>query len=258
MARPSRDPRELDGAWTRHQRHTVAAPPPDLAPLVERLWAVDWEYDAPYRQKIVPYPNVHVTLRPTGRPEVSGPATAHVVKELVGRGAVVGATFRPGVFRTVLRAPVASLTDRIVPAREVPGLPAGRPGTPTLTALAEWLRAMPAREPDAAGREAAAATALVAADRALTRVDHLAAHCGTGVRRLQRLFAEHVGVGPKWVIRRYRLHEVTQRLAAGDPVDWAGLAAELGYADQAHLSRDFTALFGEPPTHYAQRYPARR
>jgi AraC-like DNA-binding protein len=50
------------------------------------------------------------------------------------------------------------------------------------------------------------------------------------------------------------LHEVTERLAAGCTVDWARLAAELGYADQAHLSRDFTALVGEPPTRYAERY----
>jgi transcriptional regulator GlxA family with amidase domain len=76
------------------------------------------------------------------------------------------------------------------------------------------------------------------------------------VRTLQRLFAEHVGPGPKWVIRRYRLQEVVGRLEAGGPVDWADLAATLGYADQAHLSRDFADLFGEPPTRYARRYPA--
>jgi len=74
------------------------------------------------------------------------------------------------------------------------------------------------------------------------------------VRGLQRLFAEYVGIGPKWVIRRYRLREITERLAAGGPVDWAGLAAELGYADQAHLVRDFRAMVGETPTWYAQRY----
>lgn len=68
------------------------------------------------------------------------------------------------------------------------------------------------------------------------------------------LFHDHVGVGPKWVIRRYRLHEVTELMAAGGSVRWAEVAAELGYADQAHLSRDFTRMFGEPPTSYARRY----
>jgi AraC-like DNA-binding protein len=83
----------------------------------------------------------------------------------------------------------------------------------------------------------------------------LAAWRATSPRRLQRLFAEYVGVGPKWVIRRYRLHEITERLATGTPIDWARLAAELGYADQSHLSRDFTEIVGETPTQYAQRYP---
>ena len=57
-------------------------------------------------------------------------------------------------------------------------------------------------------------------------------------------------MSPKWLLRRLRLQEVTGTLAAapGAPVDWAGLAADLGYVDQAHLSRDFTAMVGEPPT----------
>ena len=258
MARPPRDPRELHGAWVHHQRHGVADPPPDLAPLVAGLWAVEWDYATPYRQKIVPYPNVHVTVRAAAPPEVSGVASAHVVKELSGRGAVAGAAFRPGLFRALLGAPVASLTDRTVPAAAVPGLPAGGPAAPTLPALVAWLRSAPLPDAGAAAREAAAAVALIAADRGVSRVDQLATASGTGVRRLQRLFAEHVGIAPKWVIRRYRLHEVTEQLAAGADIAWADCAARLGYADQAHLARDFAALFGEPPTAYARRYPARR
>jgi AraC-like DNA-binding protein len=71
------------------------------------------------------------------------------------------------------------------------------------------------------------------------------------VRALQRLFAAYVGVGPKWIILRYRIHEALSRAEAAGPVDWAALAADLGYADQAHLVRDFTATVGVPPTTYA-------
>ena len=94
----------------------------------------------------------------------------------------------------------------------------------------------------------------VDANPEVTRVDALAAQAGLSVRRLQRLFGDYVGVPPKWVIRRYRLHEITERLRNGKAVEWAGLAADLGYADQAHLTRDFTKLVGEPPTMYAERY----
>ena len=250
----ARDPRELGGAWTRFQRHEFPVPAPDLAAFVERYWVVDWDYAQPYRQKIVPYPNVHLTVRPGGDPEVHGVASRHVVRVLEGAGRVVGVAFRPGAFRPFLQAPVASLTDRSVRAADVPELPPGRPAEPLdAVSVERWLRAaLPAPDPD--GTRAGEIVARVAADRGITRVDHLAARCGTSVRGLQRLFAEHVGVGPKWVIRRYRLHEVTERMARGAAADWARVAAELGYADQAHLSRDFAAVFGEPPTAYAGRY----
>jgi AraC-like DNA-binding protein len=253
-----RDPRELAGAWVRHQRHTHPTPAPDLAPFVERYWTAEWDYATPYQQKIVPYPNVHVTVRPGVAPQVHGVVSRHVLRELSGVGRIVGAQFRAGAFRAFTGGPVAELTDRDLPADRLPAL-SGAPDEPVEVATLEaWLRAcLPAPSPDPAGQEAGEAVALVAADPGISRVDQLATASGSNVRRLQRLFSEHVGVGPKWVIRRYRLREVTERMAAGGRIDWAALAAELRYADQAHLVRDFTDLFGESPTHYARRYPGR-
>jgi AraC-like DNA-binding protein len=98
-----------------------------------------------------------------------------------------------------------------------------------------------------------ATTALVervAADPAVVRVEALAAEAGCTARQLQRRFADHVGLSPKAVVRRYRLYEAAERARGGDRVDWAAVAAELGYTDQAHLSRDFTASFGLPPGRY--------
>ncbi|WP_218018214.1 helix-turn-helix domain-containing protein [Nocardia shimofusensis] len=86
----------------------------------------------------------------------------------------------------------------------------------------------------------------------------LAEQYGTTPRQLQRLFAEYIGVGPNWTIRRFGLEEPTDRMASGVRVDWPALAAELGYADQAHSVRDFARLFGESPTRYAERYRTRR
>jgi AraC-like DNA-binding protein len=91
----------------------------------------------------------------------------------------------------------------------------------------------------------------ITADPGLRRVGQLSAASGMSARSLQRLFADYVGVSPKWVMRRARLHEAAERADSGEFVDWAELAADLGYADQAHLSRDFTATIGVPPTSYA-------
>ncbi|MFI2708961.1 helix-turn-helix domain-containing protein [Micromonospora sp. NPDC018662] len=101
---------------------------------------------------------------------------------------------------------------------------------------------------------AAEATALVEeirTDRGVLRVADFARRHAVSTRRLQRLFLDHVGVGPKWVIRRYRLQEAIEQATTG-PLDWSRVAAELGYADQAHLVREFTAVAGVSPAAYAR------
>ncbi|MFE0652239.1 DUF6597 domain-containing transcriptional factor [Streptomyces sp. NPDC059534] len=106
--------------------------------------------------------------------------------------------------------------------------------------------------PDPAAAQAMELVDLVRGDRTVRTVSGLAAVSGLSARSLQRLFASHVGVGPKWVILRYRIHEALERAEEAEAADWAGLAAELGYSDQAHLVRDFTATVGVPPTAYAR------
>jgi AraC-like DNA-binding protein len=88
-----------------------------------------------------------------------------------------------------------------------------------------------------------------AKDRSILKVEDLAARYSQNTRTLQRLFARYVGVSPKWVIQRYRLHEAAQRLASGD-VKQTELALKLGYADQAHFVRDFKAVVGKSPGAY--------
>ena len=120
-----------------------------------------------------------------------------------------------------------------------------------MTEHAEALLLSVRPERDSTAGQAAELVARITGDPALRRVDQLAAASGMSARSLQRLFADYVGVSPKWVMLRARLHEAAERADGGEVVDWAGLAADLGYADQAHLTRDFTATIGIPPTHYA-------
>ncbi|HEX6351636.1 helix-turn-helix domain-containing protein [Actinophytocola sp.] len=245
-----RDARELRGAWTRYQRHDRHEPSPELAPWVARYWEAHWDYAEPYHQKIVPYPNVHLSFG-EGRADVNGVVSGYQIKVLEGAAGVFGVAFRPGCFRPFLGAPVSTITDKVVPAAEVFGT--DLPERPDKAEIEAFLLArLPA--PDPRADEAANAVETIATDPTVTRVETLADVTGTSVRGLQRLFAEYVGIGPKWVIRRYRLHGVTERLAAQEPVDWAALAADLGYADQGHFIRDFKNMFGETPTWYAERY----
>jgi AraC-like DNA-binding protein len=107
----------------------------------------------------------------------------------------------------------------------------------------------------AEARHVVEVAALAEHDRTVCRVEQLAAAAGASVRTLQRLFDQHVGVSPSFVIRRWRIIEAAEAArAALDGGDewrgWAAVAAELGYADQAHLTRDFRRHLGTSPGEY--------
>ena len=116
--------------------------------------------------------------------------------------------------------------------------------------MEEFLRArLPAPDPQLDVLAAIVRTMLE--DPGVVRVDELAARHAMSPRTLQRLFRRYVGVSPKWVLQRYRLHEAAERIAEGRDGDWAATALDLGYFDQAHFIRDFKALVGASPAQYA-------
>jgi AraC-like DNA-binding protein len=240
------------------------APSDPLAPFVDFYWLVHWDLrgQPPHDQTILPHPNVNLAFEASGA-GIYGVDRALFVRRLAGQGKALGVRFRAGCFRPFWRAPVSQLSDRVVPATRVFGPLAEKTrqaimcaeSDADMTAHAESLlfSALPERDPVA--EQAADLVALVTSDPSLRRVDQLAAACGLSVRSLQRLFADYVGVSPKWVMRRARLHEAALRADGGEVVDWAALAADLGYADQAHLTREFTATIGVPPSRYAAPTP---
>jgi AraC-like DNA-binding protein len=97
----------------------------------------------------------------------------------------------------------------------------------------------------------------MAIDHELVRAEQAAALLGCDLRTLQRLFRAYVGVSPKWVIQRYRLHEAAQQLADGAVAGMTELALRLGYFDQAHFIRDFKAVVGRAPGEHARRFSRR-
>ncbi len=173
---------------------------------------------------------------------------------------MLGVRFRPGGLRPFLSGPVATLTDREVRIEEhfdvdVDNWRSRVTTAPSASAAAETADAVlgalaPPLDPTV--DLVAEIVDGIRDDPTLTRVDAVARHYGIGERRLQRLFTDYVGIGPKWVIRCYRLHEVAGRAASGQAVDWADLAVELGYSDQPHLIREFTAVVGQSPARYAR------
>jgi AraC-like DNA-binding protein len=227
------------------------------AGLVDYHWYVGWDLATPHTQQVVPQPRVHVAAE-HGRLLVHGLTRQPFERRLVGRGHTLGAAFHPGAFRPLLRGPVSALADRVVPAEEVVGVddrPAAAAVLDTddvaamVDALEGYLDEVGA-EPDPTVERVRDLVAEVERDRGLTRAEDLAGRSAMSLRSLQRLFGEYVGIGPKWVIARCRILDAAAVAHRGEPVDWAALAVELGFADQAHLTRAFTAVVGTPPETY--------
>lgn len=237
-------------------------PAPELRRYVELYWLIDWDLSEPYASHVVPHPSVNVVFQRFGAAppwgEVAGIGLELFTQKLEGRGRVCGVKFRAGGFRPFAPAwPVSEWSGRRVPVAEV--LPAtdadvddpgparrGRAGRGARRVSAGSGRAAgPAgRRGDAGGRPGRRGPDDPAGGAARDGGRALGAFVAAAVRDV-------CGVGPKWVILRRRIHDALERAEAGGELDWAALAAELGYSDQAHLVRDFTATVGVPPTAYA-------
>jgi AraC-like DNA-binding protein len=81
-------------------------------------------------------------------------------------------------------------------------------------------------------------------------VGKVAAELGVLPRTLRRRFTAQVGLGPKRFAKVQRLQRVVRDLDGCASVDWAGVAARHGYADQPHLVEEFRQLVGVTPTGY--------
>ncbi|MFD3411390.1 DUF6597 domain-containing transcriptional factor [Streptomyces cyaneofuscatus] len=273
-AGPRRDTRGIVDApdLFTHVHFRRREPAPALRSYLEHYWLIDWDLDQPYAAHVVPHPSVNLVLQRyeagasarerSGYAEVAGIGLGLFTRKLTGRGRVCGVQFRPGGFRPF--APehaLSDLTGRRVDAAEVLRTPppVGAVLDPAdedarVAALDACLLALEPR-PDPQATLAMELADRVRTDRSVCRAGQLARDAGLTPRSLQRLFSAYVGVGPKWVILRYRIHEALERAESDPAVDWARLAAGLGYSDQAHLVRDFTATVGVPPTAYAPPSP---
>ena len=72
-------------------------------------------------------------------------------------------------------------------------------------------------------------------------------------RRLSASFREHVGMTPKTFARVWRFDRAVRSLREGRFTRWSSLAYECGYADQAHLAREFREFAGLAPTEFLRR-----
>lgn len=238
-------------------------PGPLLQPFIEHYWAVryDLNVEKPYVQTVLSYPNVHLAFEQDvegRRALLYGIPRQPFVRELRGSGRVLGVKFRAGGFYPFWQKDVSLLTGTTVAASEVYGSDIDEWTSRVLDAnsdaeMAEQAEAylatrLPNRDPQAELADRIVRETMN--DRNIMKVEHLSAHTVLSIRQLQRLFHKYIGVTPKWVIKRFRLQEAAERLEQEDSADWADLAMQLGYFDQAHFIKDFKSVIGQSPVAY--------
>lgn len=250
--------------------------------LVEWFWSVAWDLPAGFAhdQQVLNHPagNISIgTLDDAGVPldppqgRVYGVMSGLSHRHLTESGWTVAARTTVGGLGVFLDAPARTATDlQLTLTEALPGIDGAAVVTEVCAesdneARIAVLRA--ALEELVCGRDAALVAearevrrvaGIAEHDRSVCRVEQLAQAAGTSVRTLQRLFDTHVGVSPSFVIRRWRIIEAAEAARAaldlGKPwPGWAAVAASLGYADQAHLTRDFRTHLGTSPSAYLAR-----
>jgi AraC-like DNA-binding protein len=276
MSEPTREPSSTStragilrpDQFARHVHLERIECSPELSPWVENYWSLRWDLPSgsSYVSSTLPHPACNLSVeRGHQRDEVgadpvvvTGVVTKRFDVTIREAGWVYAAKFRPGGLAALTGVHARTLRNATVPASEVLD-PA------TTNALRELgPQASPGESrglfDEVLGRLATTLTrdylllldviAAMLDDRSLLRVAQVEEKCGVSTRALQRLFERYVGVSPKWVLSRYRMHDAVTDLDAGYGGSLADLAAKYGWFDQAHFTREFTNLVGVPPSAY--------
>jgi AraC-like DNA-binding protein len=238
-------------------------PSPTVAGLVRHFWVPRWRLPPAVvvEQGVLEYPSANLVIEPDAA-ALHGPDPGRGRRRLAGTGWAFGALLQPGVARRLLGRPVRQLIGRSAALDElrvtddawlvttVRGAVERGDDLAACAAFEAWLVGQ-RLELDDDARLIRRVVELAETDRTVLRADDLARVSGLGLRTLQRLVREQLGLTPKWLIRRYRMQEAAAALASPAPPPLAELAASLGFTDQAHLTREFRAVIGETPRRYA-------
>jgi AraC-like DNA-binding protein len=234
-------------------------PPLALAAYVTCFWETS---ASPHGRRVLPDGAMDVIFAAgEAAARVIGPMTRARVTPDGGPAWVVGVRFRPGAALEMLGVSARELLDGTAGAALVWGA-AGRTLDARLAAATDARAARATLEAELLGRRpharlpdprVARAVAKLRDARGELPLGAVASNVGLSERQLERLFVERVGYGPKLFGRVVRLQAAVGAITSvgGAAPAWATLARGWGYADQAHLIREFRALAGVTPVAFA-------
>jgi len=237
-------------------------PSGDTGYFVQHYWIVRWDLrgQEPYPQTLIAYPNVNMIVE-RNNTRIYGVArktSAHLLKD---QGWVVGVKFKPGGFYPFLQKPVSTITGGSLGFEELFGVRSGpfedevlqQPDDERMVKRVETFLDERLPERDSNVELVSGMVKAIQDDRTVVKVEDAVSLTGMNKRTMQRLFDRYVGVSPKSVIQRWRLHDAAERIDRGEVRDWLDLSVELGYYDHSHFIRDFRSIVGLSPEEYRQK-----
>lgn len=246
------------------------APSAEAARFVEHFWSVRWDRreDGPFDSTVITFPVMHLTREwgddvarhgyPLPNTLLHG-VVARVFRTTISqRGTVVGARFRPGGFTARFGRDAAAMTGLVRPVDDelFAGPAFFDDDVESVRARLDTLIGTHDSPPDPVYRQLSALVERMRDDSALHRVEQVMTQSPWSVRTTQRVFRRYVGVPVKWVLCRYRLQQAALEIETHTDIDFAELAARLGWYDQAHFINDFRDMLGWTPGEYATRHGA--
>lgn len=245
---------------------------PRVSTWVENHWSLRWDlpHGRWFSSEVIPHPTCSLTVERGSHPRaeldgeevvITGVVTRRFEVEVRGWGRVAGLRFRPGGLAALTGQSARTWTDETLAARGVvPGAVVAALAALDLdgddAAVEAGMRSVEAAFPpvpevtDVRYARVLDVVTSMLREPALVSVADLERRHHVSARTLQRDFLHFVGVGPKQVLGRYRMHDVVAALDGGYDGALTSLAERFGWYDQAHFTRDFTSLVGMPPSRY--------
>ena len=262
---------------SRSLEFTSLRPAPPLSALVESIWDCRQTMPAHRLERLLPSarPQLIVNLaedetrvydddlrcsRNAGA-ALDAPSHRGVVIDTAEQTAVVGVVFRAGAAAAFFRERMDRIANRHVDLDGIAG-GAGHLRQRLLEAVnarsrlhlvEQWLAAHAAKVDARMHPAVAHALRLLDATPETCRIPAIAADCRMSPRRFGELFREQVGMAPKRYARLQRFRRVVAQAHRRERVEWAWVAADCGFHDQAHLVHEFRAFSGMTPTAYLAR-----
>jgi len=242
-----------------------------LAPFIECFWTLEGEPDPVEStpERILPDGCVEIILsfadRFTEIDESSeeklqpshflvGQMTRPVIIKPTGSVRLIGIRFHPGGTFPFVAIPMDETTDRIIELGAIAAdlereFKAAADADASLHLKIVAIEQMLAKRLRSRGHDSSIVdlTARIVRSAGRLSVDTLAAEAGISTRQLRRRFLTEVGVGPKLLCRLLRFQQVFSAVDQ-NVAEWAGIALECGYYDQAHLINDFRQFAQQTPS----------